>query len=970
MVTTTSDTIKAIFFVLTVVFVFLINFLAQTPQPLPATSPQPSPAAIPSPTPARAPSPTPLPGAQNFHQWGSITVFNGLPSDSVRTIAQTADGVMWFGTDSGLARFDGRRVQNLSPGENDASSSILSLEYDEKSDALWVGTRAGAFIYQYGRFESIPGTEKLGITTLLLRDRMYFGTDAGLVLQSSGTSAVPMFSEAILASSGTPAVITGLTLADGRLLVSASERGIFIVSEGQISKLSSPLSTAAVNAILADENRIWIGTDAPKSSSGLSLLAERSMLRVPAQTSKVLSLGLNDAGLWAGTERYGLFHFTDGKLKKNYTFENTSGGLRSNTIYTIFTDREDVLWIGTNRGVSRFDRLGASQQTVSDSPNSNFIRTLFRRDDGAILAGANRGLFASSRDTWRPVSGFDNKVIYAIAADKSDGEIIGTATGAFNSSGRLILNGDTRAFANFRSRAYAAVFGRGVVQVDTGQLIFPHDSVTAIADGTDRLWIGTAGVGLFSFDGSRVKTEIEPDIMKSGTIWKIVASSDASLWIAGQHGVFRVRDGQPERIVEIEDVRDVLVQGDEFWAATTVRGLLHGKNDARFGWVVSSVGFEQGLPSEKAFAIVRADEKFLIATNRGVVTYKPGLIAPKLIATRVLSQRVHDLAELASQIDLDYPQNSILVEVAGQSSRTFPEEFQYAFELKNSNGEVVDKKFSNDPQYNPTGLTPGAYTIETVAFDRDLNASAPLLIKFSIAKAPFPWTATALGVLLAIAVLGLVWAVVEHRRIRQRNRELAAARFDLANEAERERRRIARDLHDQTLADLRHLMMKSDKGDLDAGTLRSEIESVSTEVRRICEDLSPSVLENVGLIAALDFLLTNTFENRRFEAAESVDEQFSFPLNVQLQIYRIAQEVLTNIRRHSDAQTVAMKIAASEDNQFLLTVLDDGATFEPGVNGNGRGISNIRARANLINAKVSWKRQSSSWNKFTLRIAK
>ncbi len=878
---------------------------------------------------------------------------------------------MWFGTDNGLARFDGRRVQNLSPGAGDASLSILALAYDEKSNALWIGTRAGAFIYQNGRFDPIAGTEKFAITALLLRDRVYFGTDAGLVLRGTGNSAMPMFTEPILASDGTAAVITGLTAAQKGLLASASERGVYVVDEGEISKFSPSSNLPPVNALLTDsENRLWVATNAPKGSGGVSLLDKKSTSRLTAPTSKVLALGSNDGGLWAGTERYGLFQFTDGKLKKNYTFENTSGGLRSNTIYTIFTDREGVLWIGTNRGVSRFDRLGASQQTVSDSPNSNFIRTLFRRGSGEVLAGSNRGLFVSEKESWRSVSGFDNKVIYTVADDKNGKEIIGTAAGAFDAGGRSILNGDTRSFANFRSYSFAAVFGKGVFQTDTGQLVFPNDSVTSITEGTDRLWIGTAGLGLFSFDGKSAKTEIEPDSIKCGTIWKMVAAPDGYLWIAGQHGVFRVRDGQPERIFDVEDVRDVLVQRDEFWAATTVRGLIHGRNDSHLRWVVASVGFEQGLPSEKAFAIIAADDKFMVATNRGIVTYKPGSIAPKLIATRVLSQRVHDLAEIGSTIALDYPQNSLLFEVAGQSSRTFPEEFQYAFELKNSRGEVVDQKFSNDPQYNPTDLRPGEYTIEAIAFDRDLNRSEPLIIRFSIAKAPFPWTATALGVLLAIALIGLVWAIVEHRRIRQRNRELAAARFDLANEAERERSRIARDLHDQTLADLRHLMMKSDKGDLDAQALRTEIESVSTEVRRICEDLSPSVLENVGLIPALDFLLTNTFENRSFEAADGIDEKIAFPINVQLQIYRIAQEVLTNIRKHSDAQSVEMRVETPDEGEFLLKVLDDGSVFEPNANGSGRGISNIRARANLIGGKVTWKKRSSGGNAFTLRVAK
>src|SRR5688572_33436236 len=112
-------------------------FFAQDPQPSPTNSPSSSPSPSPSPSPSRSPSPTPLPGAQNFHQWGSITIFNGLPSDSVRAIAQTPDGVMWFGTDNGLARFDGRRTQTIPIGDADVDR-ILALEISPAGE-MWIG---------------------------------------------------------------------------------------------------------------------------------------------------------------------------------------------------------------------------------------------------------------------------------------------------------------------------------------------------------------------------------------------------------------------------------------------------------------------------------------------------------------------------------------------------------------------------------------------------------------------------------------------------------------------------------------------------------------------------------------------------------------------------------------------------------------------------------------------------------------
>src|SRR5262249_20741301 len=47
------------------------------------------------------------------HQWGAVTLFHGLPSDHVRAIVQDSDGMMWFGTDSGLVKYDGRRIQRI-----------------------------------------------------------------------------------------------------------------------------------------------------------------------------------------------------------------------------------------------------------------------------------------------------------------------------------------------------------------------------------------------------------------------------------------------------------------------------------------------------------------------------------------------------------------------------------------------------------------------------------------------------------------------------------------------------------------------------------------------------------------------------------------------------------------------------------------------------------------------------------------
>jgi signal transduction histidine kinase/ligand-binding sensor domain-containing protein len=955
----------------------IAGLVGQSPEPSLSNSFQPSPSPSIVQTAVRTPSPTPSPGTLNFHQWGSITLFNGLPSDSVRAIAQTLDGIMWFGTDNGLARFDGRRIQTFTFGDSN-KNRILALKTAPNGE-LWIGTAGGAFVYMRDRIQPIEGSDGMGINVIFYDRELYLGTDAGSVLtvakgEEGPLSATSLFDGPIMAVRGETLPITGLLRNhDGELLASTRGGGIYVVSPGAFSKYLPNPRVLMVNALAkSPDEQLWLGADAGKGTSGIYKIDGQTEERVSASSAIVSTLEANENGVWAGSERYGLFQITTTKPAKNYTFENTSGGLRSNTILSLFTDREGVIWVGTNRGVSRFDRQGPLQQTVSDIPNSNFIRTLFATDEKrAIFAGSNRGLFTLNGDMWNPVPGFNERAIYAIGTD-AGGIAVGTSTGVFDSRGKLIIGGDTRGLEAFQGDSYAAIFGKGVVNITNSSqsVIFADESATALLSSKDKLWIGTAGKGLFSFDGQNVKPEVGPDGLKSGTIRKMFESADNALWIAGEHGVFAIKDGQAEQAIACEDVRDVYVDSGDVWAATTTRGLLHARHDDRFGWLVSAVGFEQGLPSDKAFSILPFADHLMIATNRGVVKYFPGSVSPKIAPLLVLSRRMHDLTEINATIDLEYPQNSLIVEVAGQSSRTFPEEFQYAFLLKDAKGNVIDSRFSHESQFTPTNMRAGEYSIEARAFDRDLLTSEPLVVRFSIGRAPFPWTATGLGILLAIALVALIWAIVERRHLAFRNVELAAARFDLANEAERERSRIARDLHDQTLADLRNLMLMSDQPSFDKKELRGEIETVSTEIRRICEDLSPSVLENIGLVAALEFLLSRSAKKHQFSASEDINEQITFPVIVQLHIYRIVQEVLSNIERHSNADIVEMNAEVFENERFRVTIGDNGRPFKPknGM-GRGRGISNIRSRANLINAKISWQEPTAGGNLFSLDIS-
>ena len=173
----------------------------------------------------------------------------------------------------------------------------------------------------------------------------------------------------------------------------------------------------------------------------------------------------------------------------------------------------------------------------------------------------------------------------------------------------------------------------------------------------------------------------------------------------------------------------------------------------------------------------------------------------------------------------------------------------------------------------------------------------------------------------------------------------------------------------------------ADKGvAVDPAVFRAEIESISDEIRRICEDLSPSALDNVGLAAALEWALTNSAahcrESERFEyefvADENFDERLQVAPGVRMQLYRIAQEAITNVCRHARARRVRLTATISAGGELLLALEDDGrADFDPRARKarRGRGLSSIRDRASLIEAEADWERLPTGGTRFTLRKA-
>ena len=905
-------------------------------------------------------------------------------------------------------------------------------------------------------------------------------SDSGLFRVDDGKLA-----RTLKVTGGATGTVTALAAAPGGSIYAATDgRGVFRFGGGATPEHFTFAGTAGglrsdrVNAVFVDrEGVVWFGT--PRGVCRYDPRGVRvEQLSDEAESNFVRSLYLTSRGrLLAGTNR-GLFARDDASGAWREVEE-----VRGKTVYALAEDGAGLLLVGTSAGlyVGLQAEGGATRQPVKLAPEEKAIGGRGKGESAVEKVedrgGAEVGGSVGGRNDEKVAAGKPSE-----GEDASEPQSKKSAEPALSGSVRAIARFGGAVYVATFGRGLERFDGPGrrtLVWPRQGDDERGREVVSLFADGErGRLWVGTANAGVFYFDGRGVKTEPALAPLGASTVWG-ASVSDGWLWLATSRGLYAFREGRA--LVEVArgvDARAVVAVPSgagvspatpgadnsssapsadsslstpgadgpsdtpnaesssrrslpRAWCATAGAGVLRVALDGQFGAITSRLDTEQGLPTDNAFAALvvatttddAGSASLLVGTTRGLARYEPGTLAPVLRLTRVAASRAYQPEELrGGALRLEYPQNSIALDVDASASRTFPEQFQYAFTLRDARGRTVKQKLSHDSQFQADGLPAGRYSVEARAYTLDLTPSRALTFEFEVARAPFPRTTVALSVLLALALVALLWAYVQHRRIvrsgeelREANHALAAARLQLASEAESERRRIARDLHDQTLADLRRLLLLTDEmqpGALPTGTtgaatgttggaatgttggvsggarqttatvfdpaaLRAEIEAISQEVRRICEDLSPSVLENVGFAAALEFALAAALAHlpaeRKFaydfSCDDSLEERLALAPSVQMQVYRIVQEAASNVCRHAEAARVSLAVRLDDAGQFTLTLEDDGRGFDAGNRKaqRGRGLAGIRARASLIGAEVEWQRREGGGTVFVLR---
>lgn len=215
-----------------------------------------------------------------------------------------------------------------------------------------------------------------------------------------------------------------------------------------------------------------------------------------------------------------------------------------------------------------------------------------------------------------------------------------------------------------------------------------------------------------------------------------------------------------------------------------------------------------------------------------------------------------------------------------------------------------------------------------------------------------------LGTLLIIVLLGLAINLHESRLANERLRALAH-RSILFNV--QERRRFSRELHDginQLMVSVLYRMELAQRkltegdarglDDLQAG--RNVLNEAIQEVRRISHDLRPSILDDLGFDVALGNLLEQFSERTGIRIRRDVAlPDRRLPEDIEITLYRLIQEALTNVERHADASELVLRLSHQRD-AVRLDLRDNGRGFDPQANRHvlGIGLRNMRERVELL----------------------
>ncbi len=453
----------------------------------------------------------------------------GLPVNSIITIAQTSDGWMYFGTEEGLARFNGNSFFLMNKSTvPDFTVNFISTILGGYDTSLWIGTEGDGLIRfknnAYVKYNKSNGLSDNRIYSLYEDSRggLWVGTSGGGLNYLKDGKISRFDTTNGLASNYIRAITSD---ASGRVWV-GTQKGLSVIDKGNIKNYFTKdgLSDDFIEALAVDSaQNLWIGT----KSGGLNVFKQDKFsvygMKDGLTSNAVTTLCFDQNGmLWIGTNGGGITRMMDGKF---YPF-TTRDGLSSDLIVTLFEDRQGNIWAGTSgAGIDRIKKKVIQTISGREGLPGEVILPVFEDHEGVLWFGiAGKGLsrFKNGQvKTYTHKDGLPDHLVLTLDEDPDHTLWIGTAGGGLTS----LKNGK---FTTYNSTSGLS-----------------NNVVNAVyCDGSGTLWAGTTGAGINRYTNGKFISITTKEGLSDDNVNCILEDRKGNLWVGTNGGLNKIRDNK------------------------------------------------------------------------------------------------------------------------------------------------------------------------------------------------------------------------------------------------------------------------------------------------------------------------------------------------------------------------------------------------------------------------------------------
>ena len=957
-------------------------------------------------------------GAFSFNSWQKE---QGLPENHIRAMVQTREGYIWLGSDEGLARFDGLRFvpfgvregirvgpisalcedsrgglwlgttdgrlfrwndqrPTLLPAARELHVSAITALQEDSVGRLWIGTDSGVLSWQDGQLGALEAAapfktlrvnalvkDRRGVMWLAVRGAGVFRFEDGRFIPVLGDSLDEVLKDAhclLVDKSGRLWVAAGEDLvlcregerwhryriprnearsyvsslveeADGTVWAGSAAGGLLQFKDGKALPISagSGLAGTMIFSLLADrEGSVWVGTEA-----GLNRLRRRSLITL----SQAEGLGFGAAQgmteatpgvVWVGRANHGLYRW-DGK---SFNRLSAAGLSRESQITSLLVTHEGFCWVATTNNLLLYkDPIAAADEVKIIDAAKPDITAMAEARDGALWVGTREGkLWLLREDNWHAQPGFSQQhAITSIVPEPSGTMWVGTDGGGLY----RIING-------------------GIDHVDRSKGLLSKAIRALYMDLEGTLWIGTADAGLSRWKNGRVANFSSRQGLPDNSVLQILEDDAGRLWLGTSGGIACV---SKTRLEEVATDKTQVIYPQLFRRS---EGML--SEECTGGFCPAGLKTKSGM--------------LWFSTMKGVAVVDPRLLpSESLMPTTVLEEVAVDGSMTANSAfpaaEAGKTAQAPLVRLTPGKHRVefrftglgfdAPETIRFRYRLDGLDTDWVDAGTRRTAFYSV--VPPGEYRFRVAACNREgLWNEAETSVRLAVSR--HFWQTWWFVMLAGVALLGSVVAAVHLNARRKLHQRLK--RLEQEGALERERTRIAQDLHDEMGAKLCRISFLSEharRGDLPAEELQLQIASISDASREVLHSLDEIVwavnprydsLEHVG--SYMGQYAEEYFQMTGIQCELDIPTQLPpHPISSQMRhhLFLATHEALTNILKHSGATRASISILSASDS-FELKISDNGKGFKPVTASSapsGEGLNNMRRRLAAMGGECS-----------------